>query len=804
MAAKQIKVKLNIDSKTGQASIKKTSKSIKSLETQTKKSSKAMSNSMKLATTAMVAFGVAATLAFGKKSIDAASNLQEVIGKFSVVFRDQIDMAEKFSDTLVDSYGLSERAAKQYLSSVQDLLKPMGMASTSAAKMSNEIVKLSVDLGSFNNLGTEKVMMDMQSALVGNFETMKKYGVILNETVVKAEAYRLGLAKEGDLLDANIKAQAAYSLMVKGSKDAIGDWARTSENYANQLKQFKSNVEDISAAIGEPLMKALNGVLIETNKWIKANKGVIETKIKEYIKATADALKFLLDIIVKLGPIIEGLIVLKIGAYFLGIASSVNIAHKSVKAFKKLGFATTGLFTRMTKAASLLSPYLIALTFILGVRYVSGLYKASAAAQTFDGKLKKLNDELKRAEELAKQEYSFWNIFGPSVGEIQRAGVAVERLKKQIKDLNDLKKQTAAQSYLLDETDKARRMGRDLGGPKKKETGGVITPTTFTTGEGPILGPTAEDFEKHKSMMAEYYTSQVELQKQKEEQMWQTRLEYAQKNLATVEEFESKHLVLMAEAQNIATNSLVGTYALQITEIDKMADKYLEAGANRIAVEDWVAAEIKKIDEKSLKDAADNQKKKLQAMASLFDSMGSLFSQFSAMNAQMNQAGAKQDKSSFNRQKNLNMAQATMAGASAAVKALNVPGGWAGIAMAAIIGATTAVQVATISKQEFAYAKGGAFTNSIVSKPTEFNNSVMGEAGPEAIIPLGKTASGELGVKSSGAQGNTYNYYQVTAMDAQSVSDVLRRNPNAVTTVINEEIQKGNSALNNNLKKAVR
>lgn len=52
------------------------------------------------------------------------------------------------------------------------------------------------------------------------------------------------------------------------------------------------------------------------------------------------------------------------------------------------------------------------------------------------------------------------------------------------------------------------------------------------------------------------------------------------------------------------------------------------------------------------------------------------------------------------------------------------------------------------------FAKGGAFTNSIVSKPTSFStnkssNNVMGEAGPEAIMPLTRASDGSLGVRAS-------------------------------------------------------
>ncbi|WP_252109044.1 MULTISPECIES: EF-hand domain-containing protein [unclassified Halomonas] len=49
-----------------------------------------------------------------------------------------------------------------------------------------------------------------------------------------------------------------------------------------------------------------------------------------------------------------------------------------------------------------------------------------------------------------------------------------------------------------------------------------------------------------------------------------------------------------------------------------------------------------------------------------------------------------------------------------------------------------------------AYAKGGVFTNSVVSTPTFFNESLMGEAGPEAIMPLSRGAGGRLGIDASG------------------------------------------------------
>ena len=225
-----------------------------------------------------------------KKAVDAASDLEEVTAKFGTVYKDQIVVAEKNAKALVDSYGLSTRASKEYLGAMQDLLVPMGMASGAAAKMSNEVVKLSVDLGSFNNVATADVMRDIQSALVGNFETMKKYGVVLNQNVVAQEALSSGLVASKDQLDANTKAQAAYQLIVKGSTFAIGDWARTSGGFANQMKQLTSNIEDLRAELGSHLLPVITPVVKQMNDWVKANKEFIAQNISGAVKKITESI----------------------------------------------------------------------------------------------------------------------------------------------------------------------------------------------------------------------------------------------------------------------------------------------------------------------------------------------------------------------------------------------------------------------------------------------------------------------------------------------------------------------------------
>ncbi|MFU3837412.1 phage tail tape measure protein [Pseudomonas aeruginosa] len=71
------------------------------------------------------------------------------------------------------------------------------------------------------------------------------------------------------------------------------------------------------------------------------------------------------------------------------------------------------------------------------------------------------------------------------------------------------------------------------------------------------------------------------------------------------------------------------------------------------------------------------------------------------------------------------------------------------------------------------FATGGAFTNSVVSTPTAFGMSggrmgVMGEAGPEAVMPLTRTSSGALGVRAMGGGSSQINVEVNIASDGSA------------------------------------
>lgn len=94
------------------------------------------------------------------------------------------------------------------------------------------------------------------------------------------------------------------------------------------------------------------------------------------------------------------------------------------------------------------------------------------------------------------------------------------------------------------------------------------------------------------------------------------------------------------------------------------------------------------------------------------------------------------------------------------------------------------------------FANGGAFSNSIVSSPTAFGmaggqTGVMGEAGPEAIVPLARTSSGALGIRSvgNGSGSNIQISAPVSVVTADRSNDGMQLDQQALQQNLQKQMQ---------------
>ena len=190
----------------------------------------------------------------GKAMIDLAGDVAEMQSKSAVVFgrfRDQVvsDLSDFGSEV-----GRSSHELEGMASSIQDTFVPMGFARGEAAKLSVDLTKLAVDVASFNNASDTETMEAFQSALVGNHETVRRFGVVITEATLKQELMRMGIKRTGDQVTNAEKVQARLNLILKGTTDAQGDAARTADSYANQVKALSAEFETLAVDIGRELL----------------------------------------------------------------------------------------------------------------------------------------------------------------------------------------------------------------------------------------------------------------------------------------------------------------------------------------------------------------------------------------------------------------------------------------------------------------------------------------------------------------------------------------------------------------------
>jgi hypothetical protein len=189
-------------------------------------------------------------------SVREAAGAEEIRSKFNAVFRGIEDDVRDWAETTAQATARSSIALEQYLSTFQDTFVPLGLARAEAAEFSQTLTQLAIDLASFNNESEPETVRALQSALVGNHETVRRYGVIINEAGLEQELLNMGIRGGREEATAAEAAMARLNIIMRGTVDAQGDAARTADSATNQWRSFTAELRDAAVAIGESFMPA--------------------------------------------------------------------------------------------------------------------------------------------------------------------------------------------------------------------------------------------------------------------------------------------------------------------------------------------------------------------------------------------------------------------------------------------------------------------------------------------------------------------------------------------------------------------
>lgn len=291
----------------------------------------------------------AALVKFGSAAVNAASDFEESTAKIGQIFGDAKESIMDFAEGAAQSLGQSKQDVLDAAGVFGTFGKAAGLAGEDLAGFTTDLTALASDLASFNNTSPEEAITAIGAALRGESEPLRKYGILLDDATLRAEAMSLGIYDGNGALTAQQKILAANSAIFKQSKDAQGDFLRTSDGLANQQRILKAELENVTIEMGQKLLPVvLNFVQFANDELVPLLKILADgfTALASSMKTsreTADELPSSLKAAGRQFGFFQGLIAQ--GAEWLGIyeKSSNDVSDSTLNFVDALGASRNAL-----------------------------------------------------------------------------------------------------------------------------------------------------------------------------------------------------------------------------------------------------------------------------------------------------------------------------------------------------------------------------------------------------------------------------------------------------------------------------
>lgn len=251
--------------------------------TNTIKSSGIENSLKKIGKLAVAAFSVKAIVNFGKECIDLGSDLTEVQNVVDVTFGSLNTEVNRFAKNAITQFGLGQTVTKKYVGTFGAMAKAFNFSNKEALAMSETLTGLTGDVASFYNLSSDEAYTKLKSVFTGETETLKDLGVVMTQNALDQYALANGYGKTTSKMSEQEKVALRYKFVLDKLNIANGDFARTSDSWANQTRVLSLRFNELKATLGQgfiniftPIVKEINMVLAKLQVLANAFKSFTE------------------------------------------------------------------------------------------------------------------------------------------------------------------------------------------------------------------------------------------------------------------------------------------------------------------------------------------------------------------------------------------------------------------------------------------------------------------------------------------------------------------------------------------------
>jgi hypothetical protein len=312
--------------------------------------------------------------AFLGKAVGAASDVQESVNAVNVAFGSSAAGILKFGETAATSLGTSQVAfnnAAVRFSAFADRIVGSG---NDASKFIADISVRASDFASVFNIEVSEALGVFQSGLAGEAEPLKRFGINLLDSEVKAFAMANGIGEVGRQLTETEKVQARYGLLMESTSKTAGDFANTSDGLANSMRIMKAEIEDTQAEIGQQLLPVLEEIIPIVREMVSefGDKLLVAVKAvdwKTLLTQIADLTQFFITNIETIGKVVAAIFILNTAFKLMAVASGIAKTAIALQTWFTAQLATgttlATIATNLFSAAMRLIPFVTVIAALI-------------------------------------------------------------------------------------------------------------------------------------------------------------------------------------------------------------------------------------------------------------------------------------------------------------------------------------------------------------------------------------------------------------------------------------------------------
>lgn len=359
------------------------------------------------------AFAIRSLVELSAASVQAAADLGEARNLVQVTFDEAAGTVEEFASQTARTLGISERQALKTAGTFGALARGVNLPQEAAAQLSIVLTQLSADISSLRNVAQEDVLVALRAGLVGEFEPLRRLGVNLSQARLQAIAAANGIAEFGEELDPTQKQLAILAGVLEQTTDAQGDFARTIDEFPNQMRLASAAADELKVGLGEILLPSITETVRGFNTLL------------QLLEGTGGAVADVRD---KFGP------VERLKEVGVGIAESFGVAEESAESFADKADSVVGrlLGSRGPLGAFSAALELVGITLNSGEEEFEGyeeavaiwgeeVIKAAKEAGNLDQVIQELSASAQAAQNVFRQALASFNAnldtFSPKFGD---------------------------------------------------------------------------------------------------------------------------------------------------------------------------------------------------------------------------------------------------------------------------------------------------------------------------------------------------------------------------------------------------